>query len=125
MRRSSGRPAMRAIGIRDLCTTIRSKQAGPFRLSLDLVFKSQSIYDQVKRSGLLTPRLVANLYHVAEDRITNFVFFDPGRALKVTLVRPKVAGDPGDGDAFGCQQHVPLLGLQLTLAQNDPGVVTQ
>jgi hypothetical protein len=35
------------------------------------------------------------------------------------MIRPKVAGDPGDGDVYGCQQHAPLLGL--TLERPDSG----
>jgi hypothetical protein len=106
---------MESISIRDLCTVIRSKQAGPFRLTFDLLFKTQEIYETVKRSGTLTKRCIADLYRIPEEKITDFVFYDPGWAVKISMVRPKVAGDPGDGDVYGCQQHAPLLGLRLVL----------
>ena len=108
------RAAMR-VKIRDICQVIRSKQAGPFRLTFDIVFKTPEIYHRVKASKALTPRKVAALYHIPKDHITDFVFYDPGWALKVTLLRPRPAGDPGDGDLYGCQQHAPLLGLTFTL----------
>jgi hypothetical protein len=106
---------MSAASIRDLATVIRSKQAGPYRLTLDIIFRTEDVYREVKASGTLTPERIARLYAMPLDRITDFVFYDPGWALKITMVRPKVAGDPGDGDVYGCQQHAPLLGLTLEL----------
>lgn len=106
---------MPEVSIRDLCTVIRSKQAGPYRLTLDIIFKTAEIYQRVKASGTLTRERIADLYYVPEDQITDFVFYDPGWAVKVTMIRPMVAGDPGDGDVYACQQHAPLLGLRLAL----------
>jgi hypothetical protein len=103
------------VSIRDICDVIRSKQAGPFRLTFDLLFKTRQIYEAVKTSGAITKAQIAALYRIPEEQITDFVFYDPGWALKISMVRPKVAGDPGDGDVYGCQQHAPLLGLNLAL----------
>lgn len=115
---------MAVVRIRDLCTVIRSKQAGPFRLTLDLVFKSPDIYRRVKASGAMTPQRIAEIYRMPEDQITDFVFYDPGWAVKISMVRPKVAGDPGDGDVYGCQQHAPLLDLRLDLPETGKEVAT-
>ena len=101
--------------LRDICTTIRSKQAGPFRLTFDVVFKDDETYHRVKASGALSRSQIANLYHIPESEITHLVFYDPGRAVKVTLIRPVVAGDPGDSDIYGCQQHAPLLDLRVSI----------
>jgi len=101
--------------LRDLCKVIRSKQAGPFRLTFDLVFKSDDAYTRVKASGAITPSLIAKLYGVDEDQITNVTFYDAGRAVKITMIRPCTAGDLGDGDVYGCQQHAPLLDVSLPL----------
>ena len=79
---------MSAASIRDLATVIRSKQAGPYRLTLDIIFRTEDIYRQVKASGTLTPERIARLYDMPLGRITDFVFYDPGWALKVTMVRP-------------------------------------
>ena len=106
---------MPGVSIRDLASVIRSKQAGPYRLTLDIIFKTPEIYERVKASGTLTRERIAALYDMPEAQITDFVFYDPGWAVKITMVRPKVAGDPGDGDVYGCQQHAPLLGLRLGL----------
>ena len=36
-----------------------------------------------------------------------------GRAIKIVLARPIIAGDPGDRDVYGAQQHAPLLGMEI------------
>jgi len=101
--------------LRELCTTIRSKQAGPFRLTLDIVFKDDETYRRVKTSGAFSRSQIASLYCIPENEITHVIFYDPGRAVKITMIRPLVAGDPGDGDIYGCQQHAPLFEVQLSI----------
>ena len=102
--------------LKDICHTIRSKQAGPFRLTFDIVFKDEATFKRVRDGGSLSKDFVAQLYHRPLKDITHVVFYEPGRAVKITMIRPKVAGDPGDGDIYGCQQHVPLLDAEVALA---------
>lgn len=102
--------------LRDICHTIRSKQAGPFRLTFDIVFKDEATFKRVRDGGSLSKDFVAKLYHRRLEDITHVVFYEPGRAVKITMIRLKVAGDPGDGDIYGCQQHVPLLDAEVALA---------
>ena len=37
-------------------------------------------------------------------------------AIKITLRRPRTQGAFGESDVYGCQQHVPLLGLMVPVA---------
>lgn len=106
---------MKEYSLTDLCTVVRSKQAGPFRLTFDLLFKDEETYRKVKEAGVLKPELIASLYSVDPDQITNFVYYDPGRAVKITMIRPNVAGSPGDSDVYACQQHAPLLNMKVQL----------
>jgi hypothetical protein len=101
--------------LRELVEVIRSKNAGPFRLTLDILFKDFPTYQAVKVSKAITPALIARLYHVRDDQITDFVEFDPGKAIKATLVRPVSSGAPGDTDIYGAQQHAPLLTIAIPL----------
>ncbi len=52
-----------------LAQVIRSKNAGPYELVLDILFKTKENYERVKSSGQLTPELIARLYHVEPDFI--------------------------------------------------------
>ncbi|TKV04601.1 DUF4387 family protein, partial [Citrobacter sp. TBCS-14] len=59
-----------------LAQVIRSKNAGPYELVLDILFKTREDYQRVKRSEQLTPQLIAGLYNVEPDFIHNIVWFD-------------------------------------------------
>ena len=104
---------MSTVNIREVAQVVRSKNAGPFRLTLDILFKDRDVYERVKRSGAITAATVAGLYGIPLERVTDFVWFDPGKALKATLVRSVSSGSAGDTDVYGAQQHAPLLGIEL------------
>ena len=116
---------MRTVNIREVAQVVRSKNAGPFRLTLDILFKDRVIYEQVKQGGSVTAESVASLYRLPADRVTDFVWFDPGKALKVTLKRPVSSGAPRDSDIYGAQQHAPLLALTVTLPDGEADVVAR
>ena len=101
------------IRIIDVAEYVRTKNAGPFRLTIDIVFKRRADYEAVKEAGVLTPALIAGLYGVTSEEITDFVAFDPGKAFKATMRRRVSSGSPADTDVYGAQQHAPLLDLQV------------
>ena len=99
--------------LRDVAKLVRSKNAGPFELTFDVMFDDKARYLLVKGSGAISRTSVAQAYGINEDRITNFQFFDPALAFKVTLRRPRAQGSIGETDTFGAQQHAPLLSMQI------------
>ena len=96
----------------DLAQVIRSKNAGPRRLTLDLMFASDADYQRAAQSPALGPERIASLYRVEPAAVT-VIPYPVGRAIKIVLARAVMAGDPGDVDVYGAQQHAPLLGLEL------------
>ena len=101
----------------DLATIIRSKNAGPFRITFDILFTDPEKYRRVRDSGVVTKTVIAQAYHVREDDITSLVHVDMANAIKVTLRRPRAQGSFGESDIYGCQQHVPLLGIAIPQAR--------
>lgn len=97
----------------DIASVVRSKNAGPYELTLDIIFKERASYERVKQSGAIDRALIARLYRVAEADIAGIIPFDPAAAIKITLKRPVVSGDVGDTDVYGAQQHAPLLGVSF------------
>ncbi|MFF5987067.1 DUF4387 domain-containing protein [Prauserella flavalba] len=93
----------------ELAKTIRSKNAGTDRITFDVIFHTREDYEHVKNSGVLTRETVRALFNVDDERIVDFVNFDPAYAIKFTFARPQPSGSPGEGDVFGCQQYPPLL----------------
>ena len=98
--------------IRELCSLIRTKNAGPYEIGLDLIFKDKEIYKKVKDSKEINEDLIAALYHIPKEEIRVFYWFDEGSLLKITIPRSP-AGSPGEHDLYGDQQHVPLLSINV------------
>jgi hypothetical protein len=98
--------------LQDLAQVIRSKNAGPRRLTLDVMFASDADYARAAQSPALSAERVAALYGVAPGDVA-VIPYALGRAIKITLARPIMAGDPGDKDVYGAQQHAPLLEIEL------------
>ena len=94
----------------EVATVCRTKNAGAFRLTIDVAFDDAGLYARAKRA--LVPELFARLYHVPADEV-HVVAWDSARVIKATLPRWDAAGSPGDRDVYGCQQHGPLLELEL------------
>ena len=97
---------------RDIAAVCKSKNAGPFDLTIDVVFDSDEMFERVRATGVLCPALFARLYNVTETDIL-FTPYPAGRAFKATLPRLVPAGDVGDTDVYGAQQHAPLLDIDI------------
>jgi hypothetical protein len=100
--------------IKDLAKVCKSKNAGPFELTIDVVFDTAETFNRVKATNVLCPALFARLYNVPEAHI-QFTPYDAAFAFKATLPRLVPAGDFGDTDVYGCQQHAPLLDVDLPI----------
>jgi hypothetical protein len=91
---------------------IRSKNAGPFALTFDVMFSTAACYEHVKRSGVLTAERFAEIYDVPLKDVDAFEC-DQALAFKFSIPRPRTQGDFGDGDMHGGQQYAPLLDIEV------------
>ncbi len=103
--------------ITELTTIIRSKNSGPYELTLDLMFDSEENYRYVSGANIINEELISKLYRITPDRIIGIVHFDPANAIKVTIVRPICSGDLGETDVYGAQQHAPLLSIMVDMPE--------
>jgi len=99
----------------DIASVIRSKNSGPYELTLDIIFNDYSDYERIKQSGLINEELICKLYNVTSDKIVGIIAFDPAKAIKATIKRPLCSGDLGETDVYGAQQHAPLLDLEFDI----------
>ncbi|WP_070121771.1 DUF4387 domain-containing protein [Bacillus marinisedimentorum] len=99
--------------LNELAKTIRSKNAGTDKITFDIIFKEKDKYELVKNSKSISRQTIAALFNIEEERITDFVEFDPANAIKFTIKRTNPSGDPGEGDIFGSQQYPPLLDIEV------------
>ena len=98
--------------LRDLAKLIRTKNAGPFQLTLDILFDDARTYAHVVASRAVTPETMARFFALEPSRVRVFEYA-PANAIKVTVPRAVPSGDPGDGDLFGGQQFGPLVDLEV------------
>ena len=97
----------------DCATIIRSKNAGPFTLTIDLMFGDRAVFDRVLDSPAFTAAQIAGLYGVAESGVRIYPF-ERVLTIKVSLPRPGASsGAPGDRDCYGSQQHFPLADIDV------------
>ena len=97
----------------ELCNVLRSKNAGPFRVSIDIMFKDAHDYRAIVDGKLMTKEIVAQAYGIPVDDITNFETFDNVSAIKATIKRKIASGSPGDSDCYGMNQEGPLLQISF------------
>ena len=101
---------MAALG--EFAVTLRSKNAGAFVLTIDIVLKSPELFSYVCECGRLTPETIAPLYGVAPEQV-QVLPYPQVNSIKITLPRKIASGDVGDNDVYGAQQHVPIMLLDV------------
>lgn len=84
----------------DLVLKVRSKNAGPFWVTIDVFCDQPEVFDRLS-GGLATDR-VAALYQVAPETLKRFDIADL-RVIKFSLPRPVVQGSAADRDMHGAQ----------------------
>jgi hypothetical protein len=98
--------------MRILYRLIRSKNAGPFELTFDIMFDDAATYRRVKESGAVTRESVAARYGLP-PRNVKFFFGDNALAIKASIPRSPPPGDSGDADGHGGQQYAPLMDIEI------------
>lgn len=101
--------------LRDVASVIRSKNSGPYELTFDIIFKESGMYDKVKTAQAINGKIFAELYNIPQTDILNLVYFDPAKAVKITIRRPIPSGALGETDGYGAQQHAPLMDYRFKL----------
>lgn len=96
----------------ELAQLIRSKNAGPFQLTFDIMFQDRATYERVLGSGVLTVELFSRLYNTLPADV-DLIPYSAGLAIKVTIPRPVFEGDLHDTDIYGGQQYGPLVDLEI------------
>ncbi len=89
---------------------IRSKNAGPFELTFDVMFKDRESYERVLRSRVLSAETIAQLYGVPVEGVRLFEI-EQIDTVKFSIPRKIFSGDAADTDVYGGQFHGPLVRL--------------
>jgi hypothetical protein len=99
----------------DLASVMRSKNAGPFQVTIDVMFANAADYQRVLGSSSFTAAEVARRYRIDESDVS-VIPFERVHAIKITIPRrwgSRGSGSAGDRDVYGAQQHGPLVDLEI------------
>ena len=96
--------------LQDAARVIRSKNAGPTEVTIDLMFDDRKLYERALAAASLKPAVIAQRYGVATALV---IPYPAANAIKIVLPRRVIAGSPGDTDVYGAQQHRPMLEVEI------------
>ncbi|OJJ99570.1 hypothetical protein ASPACDRAFT_43190 [Aspergillus aculeatus ATCC 16872] len=108
-------PGHRYLG--DIASVVRSKNAGPFELTFDVLFRDLNALEKVRSTDVLNADTIARLYQIPTEEVLVCMYWPSACAFKATIKRPIVCGTFGETDTHGSQQHVPLLYLEVPWAE--------
>jgi len=96
---------------------VRSKNSGPFEITLDVVFDNARAYQAAKQAGILSRARIAALYGISPPEVLVAEFFDPALAFKATIARRVSSGSRFETDTYGGQQAAPLLDVVVPIPE--------
>ncbi len=101
--------------LKDFAKVVRSKNAGPFEVTFDIIFNNRNDFNKFKEANVLNKKVVSKLYSIAEEDIITFVHFEVANAVKFTLPRRRRQGSEGETDMHQAQQYIPLMTIKIPL----------
>lgn len=90
--------------LHEMASVLRSKNAGPWELTIDIMLDTEEHLRRVRAAPSLSRDRLAKLFEVPAEMFT-FHYDEVALAMKISLPRPVSAGSFGDRDLFGCQFH--------------------
>lgn len=103
------------VTLKEIANVIRSKNAGPFELTLDVLLKEPETFTKMQKNRIINEKVIAQLYQISEEDVLSIVYFPNALAIKATIVRPLPSGAMGERDVYGAQQHGPLVNFTFDL----------
>ncbi len=98
--------------IKDVCRHVRSKNAGPFWVTVDLFFDGEESFERYRDSAALGPELFARLYG-AEPALVKRFAVPSLHVVKISYPRATAQGGMVERDMHAGQQYVRLLDVDL------------
>jgi Domain of unknown function (DUF4387) len=98
-------PSEMSVTLGDLAVEVRSKNAGPFWMTLEAFMPDEETYRIA--DALITEQLISELYRVAATSVQIFRMPEL-HVVKASFPRPVVQGSLHDRDMHAGQHHVPL-----------------
>jgi hypothetical protein len=98
--------------LKDVCRYMRSKNAGPFWVTVDLFFDKADDYARFCNHPAISREAVAKLYGVDAASVKRFTV-DSLKVVKISYPRRQAQGGVVERDMHSGQQFVRLLDAEL------------
>jgi hypothetical protein len=95
-----------------LCRYIRSKNAGPFWITVDIFFRDSETFRLYADSPQLRPDALGPIFGVGADQIGHYPVANLN-VLKISYPRRDPQGGVIERDLHGGQQYVRIVDLQI------------
>ena len=96
----------------EVCRHIRSKNAGPFWVTIDLFFRNEELYRRYRDTPALGPEVIERLYGTDPDQVKRLPV-DALRMVKISFPRAKPQGWMGERDMHAGQHYARLLDVEI------------
>jgi len=98
--------------VSEVCRHVRSKNAGPFWITMDIAFSNAASFNRYADSRALQPEAIGALYGVEPSQVKCFPVRDLS-VLKISYPRHRPQGGSLERDMHGGQQYIRLLDIEL------------
>ena len=98
--------------VSEVCHVVRSKVAGPFWVTMDLMFNDREAFDRYSNSPAIGADAVAKIYGVDADQVKLYPVPDLN-VLKISFPRQTPQGSVGERDLHSGQQYTFILNEEL------------
>jgi len=93
---------------------VRSKNAGPFWMTLDVFFKTEEDFYTIADRNIITPELISELFGTPPERVRIFLC-NTVNTIKISIPRPVTQGSLDDRDIHAGQQFILLSDVEVNI----------
>ena len=98
--------------VNELSKCVRSKNAGPFWVTIEIFCDDREHYETLKNSPNVTREKIAELYHVKPESVKRF-YMDSIMIIKFSYPRPFPSGYRYENDMHSGQQYILLAETEV------------
>jgi hypothetical protein len=98
--------------VRELARYVRSKNAGPFWVTIEIFCDNKEFYEKIKKSDNITEKKIAELYHADQKMVKKFCI-DNIMVIKFSYPRPMPSGHKYENDMHSGQQYLFLDNVEV------------
>jgi hypothetical protein len=99
--------------LNEVCRTVRSKVAGPFWVTIDLMFDGKENYDRYSQSHALSAESIAGVFGIDPQGVKHYPV-PTLNVLKISYPRATPQGGVEERDLHSGQQYTYILDLELS-----------